>query len=79
MFAFVPLHFYGGVRGDCLVTPRAHFENVLDVPDDLGKDFLRVTRTLAIAMQGACGAGARRRTQLRSASNPRSGYGLALR
>lgn len=55
VFAFVPLHYYGGVRGNCLVAPRAHFENLLDVPEDLGNDFLRVSRLLAVAMQDAFG------------------------
>jgi histidine triad (HIT) family protein len=55
IFAFVPLHHYAGIRGNCLVAPRAHFENVLDIPDDLGDDFFRATRLIANAMQDAFG------------------------
>lgn len=55
VFAFVPLHHYGGIRGNCLIVPRVHYENVLDMPEDLGNDFFRVTRRLAVAMQEAFG------------------------
>lgn len=51
VFAFVPLHYYGGVRGNCLIAPRLHYENVLDIPDSLGNDFFRATRLLANAMR----------------------------
>ena len=27
IFAFIPLHHYGGIRGNCLVAPRVHYEN----------------------------------------------------
>jgi histidine triad (HIT) family protein len=55
VFAFIPLHHYGGIRGNCLVVPRLHYENVLDIPDPLGTYFFRVTRLLAVAMQNAFG------------------------
>src|SRR5688500_1604505 len=55
ILAFVPLHHYGGVRGNCLVAPRAHYENVLDIPDELGGDFFRATRLIASAMREALG------------------------
>jgi histidine triad (HIT) family protein len=55
VFAFVPLHHYAGIRGNCLIAPRLHFENVLDIPDRFGTDFFRVTRLLAVAMQAAFG------------------------
>jgi histidine triad (HIT) family protein len=51
VFAFVPQSHYAGIRGNCLVAPRLHYENVLDIPDDLGNDFFRVTRLLATAMR----------------------------
>src|SRR6188474_1586250 len=53
VFAFVPQSHYAGIRGNCLIVPRLHYENVLDIPEDLGNDFFRVTRLLAIAMQKA--------------------------
>lgn len=55
VFAFVPLHHYGGIRGNCLIAPRLHYENVLDIPEDLGADFFRATRILAAAMLEAFG------------------------
>jgi histidine triad (HIT) family protein len=55
VFALVPTHHYGGTRGNCLVIPRIHYENVLDIPDGLGNDFFRATRRLADAMMGAFG------------------------
>lgn len=53
VFALVPTHHYGGIKGNCLVIPRTHYENVLDIPDDLGKEFFRATRRLAQAMRSA--------------------------
>jgi histidine triad (HIT) family protein len=50
VFALVPHSHYAGIRGNCLIVPRLHYENVLDIPEDLGKDFFRVTRLLAGAM-----------------------------
>jgi histidine triad (HIT) family protein len=55
VFAFVPLHHYAGIRGNCLIAPRAHYENALDIPDELGGDFFRATRLIANAMQDALG------------------------
>jgi histidine triad (HIT) family protein len=51
VFALVPTHHYGGIKGNCLVIPRQHHENVLDIPDQLGNAFFRATRTLARAMR----------------------------
>jgi histidine triad (HIT) family protein len=55
VFAFVPLHHYAGIRGNCLIAPRLHYENALDIPDALGNDFFRATRLLAQAMRQAFG------------------------
>lgn len=55
VFAFVPLHHYAGIRGNCLIAPRLHQENVLDIPDELGEEFFRATRRIAIALQDAFG------------------------
>ncbi|HXP09173.1 MAG TPA: HIT family protein [Acidobacteriaceae bacterium] len=51
VFALVPTHHYAGIKGNCLVIPRSHYENVLDIPDNLGNDFFRATRHLARAMR----------------------------
>ena len=55
VFALVPTHHYGGIKGNCLVIPRNHYENVLDIPDNLGKDFFSATRRLALAMRETFG------------------------
>jgi histidine triad (HIT) family protein len=55
VFALVPRNHYGDIRGNCLVVPRLHYENVLEIPDSLGSDFFRVTRLLAGAMIKAFG------------------------
>lgn len=55
VFALVPAHYYAGITGNCLVLPRRHYENVLDIPDNLGSGFFRATRRLAHAMRKAFG------------------------
>jgi histidine triad (HIT) family protein len=55
VFAFVPLHHYAGIRGNCLIVPRLHFENALDIPDELGTEFFQATRRLSYAMRQAFG------------------------
>jgi histidine triad (HIT) family protein len=53
IFAVIPLHHYAAIKGNCLIVPRHHYENVFDIPDDLGADFFRATRRLSVAMQKA--------------------------
>ena len=53
VFALIPTHHYAGIKGNCLVMPRSHYENVLDIPDSLGAEFFRTTRRLAQAMRTA--------------------------
>ncbi len=55
VFAVVPLHFYGNIRGNCLVVPREHHENLFDTPPGLGADIQSASRKLALAMQSALG------------------------
>ena len=50
LFVVIPLHYYGGIKGNCLVVPRSHYENALEVPDSLGNHFFSATRRLANAM-----------------------------
>ena len=53
LFALVPIHHYAGIKGNCLVIPRCHHENILDIPDTLGSEFFSATRRLAHAMRDA--------------------------
>lgn len=55
VYALVPRHHYGGIKGNCLVIPRTHYENLFDIPDALGEDIFRATRHLARAMRSAFG------------------------
>lgn len=50
VFALVPLSHYGGIRGNVLIVPRQHFENLLDIPDSLGADIFRASRAVSRAM-----------------------------
>jgi histidine triad (HIT) family protein len=53
VFALVPLHYYGTAKGNCLVIPKKHQENLFEIDEDLGTDLLRVTKRLALAMKVA--------------------------
>ena len=55
VFALIPLHYYGGIKGNCLLVSRSHYENALEIPDDLGNSFFGATRRLANAMLSAFG------------------------
>jgi histidine triad (HIT) family protein len=50
VFALIPRSHYGDVRGNCIIMPRGHYENVLDIPDSLGADIFRATRVITTAM-----------------------------
>lgn len=53
VFALIPLHFKGSTKGNCLVIPKQHYENIFDIDEALGTDLLRVTKRLAFAMKKA--------------------------
>ncbi|MCW5548420.1 MAG: HIT family protein [Opitutaceae bacterium] len=53
VFALIPLHYYGGTKGNCLIIPKAHHENLFDIEAGLGVDLLRVSKRLAVAMKTA--------------------------
>lgn len=49
--AFLPMHHYAGIRGNVLVVPNHHYENIFDIDCSLGADLLRVTHAIAFAMK----------------------------
>lgn len=51
VFALIPLHFRGNTKGNCLVIPKQHYENIFDIDPELGADILRVTQRLSFAMK----------------------------
>lgn len=44
VFAMIPLHHYGDIRGNCLIVPRRHYENLFDIPDALGVELAESRR-----------------------------------
>lgn len=55
VFVLIPLHYYGGIKGNCLVVSRSHYENLLQIPDELGACVFSAARRLAHAMLWALG------------------------
>lgn len=53
VFALIPLHFKGNTKGNCLIVPKRHYENIFDIDETLGTDILRVTKRLSVAMKKA--------------------------
>jgi histidine triad (HIT) family protein len=51
--AFMSGHHYAGIKGNALVIPNQHFENIFDIDYRVGADILRVTQLLAYAMKRA--------------------------
>lgn len=52
---FVSPKWWQNNDGAVLVVPCQHFENVYEVPDELGEPLLRATRRAAIALRAAYG------------------------
>ncbi|MHB9134309.1 MAG: HIT family protein [Armatimonadota bacterium] len=50
---FLSLHHYAGIRGNVLVVPNTHYENIFDIDCALGAEMLRVTQWIALAMKRA--------------------------
>lgn len=53
VYALIPLHFKGNTKGNCLVIPKQHYENIYDIDESLGTDLLRVAKRLSFAMKQA--------------------------
>jgi len=53
MTVLVPPHHYAAIRGNVLVFPNRHFENIFDIDCELGADLLRATQRIAFAMKHA--------------------------
>lgn len=56
--ALISLHWRPNNPGHVLVVPNGHFENVYDLPPELGTPIQRVIRNVAIAMKRAYGCDA---------------------
>ncbi|MET0657177.1 MAG: HIT domain-containing protein [Steroidobacteraceae bacterium] len=55
VFVIIPHSHYGDIRGNVLIIPRQHYENLLDIPDSLGADIFNAARTVSRAMIEAFG------------------------
>ena len=53
--AFVASHWWKNNPGHVLVIPREHFENLYDLPDDVGASISATARLIAIAIKRAYG------------------------
>lgn len=53
--ALISLHWREHNPGHALVVPSAHYENVYDLPPELGSPIQRLVRNVALAMKAAYG------------------------
>lgn len=51
--AFIAAHWRPKNAGHVLIVPRRHYENLYEVPDDVGAAVFSLTRRVAIAMKHA--------------------------
>jgi len=49
--AFIAARFWPDCRGNVLVVPNAHYENLYDLPDEAGARVYAVARRVALAMK----------------------------
>jgi histidine triad (HIT) family protein len=55
VLAFIASHWSENNAGPVLVMPRLHYENIYDLPDDIGAKIFEVSKTIAIALKHAYG------------------------
>ena len=53
VFCIVPTHYWGVTKGNCLVMPKSHVENLYQIDEAIGIDLLRATKRLAWALKEA--------------------------
>ena len=49
--AFIASHFWDNNKGHVIVIPNEHFENIYDLPDELGAHIHRTARRVALALK----------------------------
>ncbi len=53
--AFIPLHTWPNNPGNAIIIPNAHYENLYDLPDEIGGLIFALSRRVALAMKNAYG------------------------
>ena len=51
----ISLHHWGAIHGNALIIPNAHYENLYDLPDELGGRIFALSKRVALAMKRAYG------------------------
>ena len=51
--ALVPLHHFANIKGNVMIIPNEHYENIFDIDHEIGSELLRVTQVIACAMKEA--------------------------
>lgn len=49
--AFVPSHFWVNNKGHVIIVPNEHYENIYDLPDEIGGQIFRASRQMALAFK----------------------------
>lgn len=55
VMAFIASYFIGNNPGHLIVVPTAHYENLYDLPDEVGAHIFSIARKIAITMKKAYG------------------------
>lgn len=53
--AFIPLHTWPNNPGNAIIIPNAHYENLYDLPEEIGGLIFALSRRVALAMKSAYG------------------------
>ena len=53
VFCIVPTHHWTTTKGNCLILPKVHYENLYDLDEAVGIDLLRASKLIALAMKRA--------------------------
>ncbi len=48
--AFISSHFWDNNKGHVIIIPNDHYENIYDLPDELGAHIHRTARQIAVAV-----------------------------
>ena len=50
VFCIVPTHYWGINKGNVLIIPKQHFENIYTIDENVGVDIIYATKLIAYAM-----------------------------